>query len=114
MVNNLTAPRDPGLQPERTGLAWSRTAFLMLVNSVLLLKAGSMKNQMVMLVAGILLLLVTLVMYIWSALRLRFILHTNHPCSGLTIHMARFFTLAIVATALLVALLNIIHLITMA
>jgi uncharacterized membrane protein YidH (DUF202 family) len=33
-------PRDPGLQPERTALAWSRTGFAVLVNALLALRSG--------------------------------------------------------------------------
>ena len=31
---------DPGLQPQRTALAWSRTALAMIVNSLLVLRLG--------------------------------------------------------------------------
>lgn len=33
--------RDPGVQPERTALAWRRTAFAVLVNGALLLRAAA-------------------------------------------------------------------------
>jgi uncharacterized membrane protein YidH (DUF202 family) len=32
--------RDPGLQPQRTALAWARTGLAMIVNSLLVLRLG--------------------------------------------------------------------------
>ncbi|WP_353827149.1 DUF202 domain-containing protein [Agromyces sp. SYSU T0242] len=40
MSDAATPPRDPGLQPERTALAWSRTSFAIAVNGMLVLREG--------------------------------------------------------------------------
>ncbi|ACS83969.1 DUF202 domain-containing protein [Musicola paradisiaca] len=97
-------PRDPGLQPERTRLAWSRTAFIMLINSVLLLRAGSTPSHPPLMAIGVFLLLATLMMYLWSRLRLR------HACasSPLSARMMLLFTMAVVGAnfALLITLLQ--------
>ncbi|HWI81337.1 DUF202 domain-containing protein [Ramlibacter sp.] len=46
-------PRDPGLQGERTALAWSRTGLAMLANALLALRAGWVQTSRPVMVLGI-------------------------------------------------------------
>jgi len=50
---------DPGLQPQRTSLAWSRTALAMVVNAVLVLRAGMVESDAGLLLLGGLLVVVS-------------------------------------------------------
>ena len=63
--------RDPGLQPERTGLAWSRTAFVTLLFSALLLRGGIVHHEPGLAWAGVILLIATGALYAWAGWRLR-------------------------------------------
>ena len=47
---------DPGLQRERTAMAWSRTGLAVLVNALIVLRAGAQANQLPLLGLGFLLL----------------------------------------------------------
>ncbi|MFP1736883.1 DUF202 domain-containing protein [Lonsdalea quercina] len=96
-------PRDPGVQPERTVLAWSRTAILLLVNTALLLKAGTLSTQPLLLAAGLLLLLASLAIFIWVPLRLRAIQRAPQTHSIPPTILMRGFTLTLILIALLIA-----------
>lgn len=45
-------PRDPGLQPERTVMAWNRTAATMAANAVVLLRLGLEPDARFLLLPG--------------------------------------------------------------
>jgi uncharacterized membrane protein YidH (DUF202 family) len=47
---------DPGLQPQRTALAWHRTGLAVLVNALVVLRAGAKAEQPFILALGIILL----------------------------------------------------------
>jgi uncharacterized membrane protein YidH (DUF202 family) len=55
-VHKVLSPYDPGLQAERTALAWSRTAFAFLVNALLWLRAGLADDDSMLLLFGLVLL----------------------------------------------------------
>lgn len=51
----VDATGDPGLQPERTALAWSRTALAIAVNALLSIRAGFVAGEPWLVAIGVLL-----------------------------------------------------------
>lgn len=64
-------PVDPGLQPERTRLAWSRTALAFLANGGLMLHAGHKLDHWAWLIPGSAVIATAVVVYGASAVRYR-------------------------------------------
>ncbi len=52
-----TPGRDPGLQGERTALAWTRTALVITVNALLALRSGLVSGELALIIVGIVLIL---------------------------------------------------------
>jgi len=62
---------DPGLQPQRTALAWSRTSLAVLVNALVVLRTGAQAGKTPLIVLGILLLVAAAAGVLYSAWRRR-------------------------------------------
>ncbi|PWC02917.1 DUF202 domain-containing protein [Agromyces badenianii] len=52
---SIPAPGDPALQPERTALAWSRTALTIAINALLSMRAGFVAGDAGLIAVGALL-----------------------------------------------------------
>lgn len=65
----MSYPLDPGLQPERTLLAWRRTCLGLVVNSFLLMRGGALHGEPAAIGAG--LLVVALAGWLYARVRAR-------------------------------------------
>jgi predicted aconitase len=53
----VTAPPDPGLQQQRTGLAWTRSSLVVAANARLVARAGTIGEALPLVAAGVVLVL---------------------------------------------------------
>jgi len=70
-MNANDGMRDPGLQAERTALAWSRTALAVLANALLVLRSGWVSERITITAFGFVLLLAAAAIYLHGAWRRR-------------------------------------------
>jgi uncharacterized membrane protein YidH (DUF202 family) len=70
--------RDPGLQAERTALAWSRTGLAVFVNAVLALRSGWVNGETSITILGLALLMAAAAAALCGGWRRRHLL-SGHP-----------------------------------
>lgn len=93
----MTQPRDPGLQPERTGLAWRRTALALTVDAILVMRTGMTRQSRPLMIAGVGLALCALLLIVASVRRRRQLATGAPTAPGQGLLAAT--TLAVVAAA---------------
>lgn len=78
------APMDPGLQPQRTALAWNRTALALAINALLVLRAGFKSDDQALLALGALVGVAAGAISVAAARRRRQLTHGVHaPATAL-------------------------------
>jgi uncharacterized membrane protein YidH (DUF202 family) len=102
----MTSPGDPGLQAERTALAWRRTSLAVLANAVLVLKAGTQYEQRWVVALGAVLLAMAGVTAVWGHRRQQALSRPQEgpvsPSAGLLLSLAAgLLCVALAATAML-------------
>jgi uncharacterized membrane protein YidH (DUF202 family) len=80
--------RDPGLQAERTALAWGRSALALLANALLIMRAGLTSHHHEVLLLGAMLLVAAIGAALYGWLREREFAQISRPESAPPIFLA--------------------------
>jgi len=90
-MNANEGTRDPGLQAERTALAWSRTSLAVLANALLVVRSGLVSERTTITALGFVLLLAAAAIYLHGAWRRRELLSVHRavaPRAGVMVAAA--------------------------
>lgn len=95
-------PRDPGLQSERTALAWNRTGLAVLVNALLALRTGWVHHETPITVLAFALMVAAVAAVLYGAWRRRHLLngHGRAAPPAVAIAIAALVTLLACATGI--------------
>ncbi len=75
----MTAARDPGLQPQRTALAWHRTGLAAFVNALVVLRAGTHSGARGLVALGVLLMVLSAAAVVAGTWRARMLAASHAP-----------------------------------
>jgi len=95
---------DPGLQPERTSLSWYRTLFLIVGVSMLFLRLGFIKNDLILVAGSIILLLCNIGVCIYAYKRNLFDVKSTVLTSYGSVIVKKMICFAVIFSALVFAL----------
>ena len=104
---------DAGLQSERTALSWSRTLLVLLVNVLLVIRVGYSNQNPIVIYAGVVLAILTVIFYLVSVSRAAGFSFDRELTTQGSIRVKQWLSAALCGAALLVALSSVMKLLSL-